>query len=54
MFMNPGKVTISSPEAYPETMASVNVMVDIEKRRQMTATTVSRCRRNYRRAGAAR
>jgi glycyl-tRNA synthetase beta chain len=54
MFMNPGKVTISSPEAYPETMASVNVVVDIERRRQMTATAVSRCRRRDRRAGTAR
>jgi glycyl-tRNA synthetase beta chain len=41
MFMNPGKVTISSPEAYPETMASVNVVVDIDRRRQMTATAVA-------------
>ncbi len=41
MFMNPGKVTIPTPEAYPETMASVNVVVDIDKRRQMTATAVA-------------
>ncbi len=41
MFMNPGKVTIPSPEAYPETMASVNVVVDIAKRKQMTATAVT-------------
>ncbi len=41
LFMNPGKVAISSPEAYETTMASVNVVVDIEKRRQMTATAVA-------------
>jgi glycyl-tRNA synthetase beta chain len=41
MFMNPGNVTIPSPEAYPQTMASVNVVVDIDKRRQMTAATVA-------------
>lgn len=41
MFMTPGKVTIPSPEAYPETMASVNVVVDIDKRRQMTAKAVA-------------
>ncbi|MBC2712637.1 MAG: glycine--tRNA ligase subunit beta [Desulfosarcina sp.] len=41
LFMNPGKVTIPSPEAYEKTMASVNVVVDIAKRRQMTATAVA-------------
>ena len=41
LFMNPGKVTIPSPETYQETMASVNVVVDIAKRRQMTATAVA-------------
>jgi glycyl-tRNA synthetase beta chain len=41
LFMNPGKVTIPSPEAYPEAMASANVIVDIAKRRQMTAAAVT-------------
>ena len=41
MFMNPGSVTIPSPEAYAETMASVNVVVDINQRRQMTAAAVA-------------
>ncbi len=41
MFMNPGKVTIPSPETYQQTMASVNVVVEIDKRRQMTATAVA-------------
>lgn len=41
LFMNPGKVTIASPEVYEETMASVNVVVDIDKRRQMTAASVA-------------
>jgi glycyl-tRNA synthetase beta chain len=41
LFMNPGKVSIPSPEAYAETMASVNVVVDIAGRRQMTATAVA-------------
>lgn len=41
MFMNPGKVAIPSPEAYEETMASVNVVVDIAKRRQMTKQAVA-------------
>lgn len=40
LFMNPGKVTIASPESYEETMASVNVVVDIDKRRRMTASAV--------------
>ena len=41
MFMNPGKVTIPAPEAYEGTMASVNVVVDIAKRRRMTADAVA-------------
>jgi glycyl-tRNA synthetase beta chain len=41
LFMNPGNVSIPSPEAYAETMASVNVVVDIARRRQMTATAVA-------------
>jgi glycyl-tRNA synthetase beta chain len=41
MFMNPGKVKIDSPKVYPETMASVNVIVDFEKRRQLTAMAVA-------------
>ena len=40
MFMNPGKVTITSPEAYVQTMASVNVVVNIAERRQMTSAVV--------------
>jgi glycyl-tRNA synthetase beta chain len=40
MFMNPGKVTIPSPETYVQTMASVNVVVNIAERRQMTAAAV--------------
>jgi glycyl-tRNA synthetase beta chain len=41
MFMNPGKVAIPAPEAYEGTMASVNVVVDIAKRRRMTADAVA-------------
>ncbi len=41
MFMNPGKVSIDSPEAYEATMAAVNVIVDTDKRRQMTAKSVA-------------
>lgn len=41
LFMNPGRVTIASPEAYEETMASVDVVVDIAKRRRMTAAAVT-------------
>jgi len=41
MFMNPGKVAIASPETYMETMESVNVVADINKRRQMTAKAVA-------------
>jgi glycyl-tRNA synthetase beta chain len=41
LFMNPGKVTIPSPDLYEQTMASVNVVVDIDKRRQMTAASVA-------------
>ncbi len=41
MFMNPGKVTIPSPEAYVQTMAAVNVVVNIAERRQMTSAVVA-------------
>jgi glycyl-tRNA synthetase beta chain len=41
MFMNPGKVAISSPDKYEETMDSVNVIVDIPKRREKTEQSVS-------------
>ncbi len=41
LFMNPGKVAIPSPQAYEETMAAVNVVVDIDKRRQLTAAAVA-------------
>ena len=41
MFMNPGKVAIDSPEAYENAMAAVNVVVDIDKRRQLTAKSVA-------------
>ncbi|WP_319404711.1 glycine--tRNA ligase subunit beta [uncultured Desulfosarcina sp.] len=41
MFMSPGKVTIPSPEAYVQTMASVNVVVNIAERRQMTSAVVT-------------
>jgi len=41
MFMNPGKVAIDSPEAYENAMAAVNVVVDIDKRRRMTAKSVA-------------
>jgi len=41
MFMNPAKVAIASPEAYEETMAAVNVVVDIDERRRLTARSVA-------------
>ncbi len=41
MFMNPGKVSIASPEAYEAALAAANVVVDIAKRRQMTADDVA-------------
>ncbi len=41
MFMNPGKIAISSPDLYEETMDSVNVIVDIGKRRNKTAEEVA-------------
>ncbi|MCB2146488.1 MAG: glycine--tRNA ligase subunit beta [Deltaproteobacteria bacterium] len=41
MFMSPGKVTIPSPEAYVQTLASVNVVVNIAERRQMTSAVVT-------------
>jgi len=41
LFMNPGKVTIPSPEAYVQTMATVNVVVNIAERRQMTSAVVA-------------
>lgn len=41
MFMNPGKVAITSPDRYEETMDSVNVMVDISKRREKTEQAVT-------------
>ena len=41
MFMNPGKVAIDSPEAYEDAMAAANVVVDIDKRREMTADSVA-------------
>ncbi len=40
MFMSPGKVRIPSPEAYVQTMASANVVVNIAERRQMTSAAV--------------
>ncbi|BBO86395.1 glycine--tRNA ligase beta subunit [Desulfosarcina ovata subsp. sediminis] len=45
MFMNPGKVAIDSPETYETTLAGVNVLVDIAKRREMTATAVAEAAR---------
>jgi glycyl-tRNA synthetase beta chain len=42
MFMNPGKLTIASPEDYEEALLAANVVVDIDKRRQMTADEVAR------------
>ena len=41
MFMHPGKVAIASPQVYEETMAAVDVVVDIETRRRMTAQAVA-------------
>jgi glycyl-tRNA synthetase beta chain len=41
MFMNPGKVAIASPEAYEDALAAANVVVDIAKRRRMTANVVA-------------
>ncbi len=41
MFMNPARVDIESPAAYESAMAAVNVVVDIDKRRQMTAASVA-------------
>ncbi|MFO7713312.1 glycine--tRNA ligase subunit beta [Desulfosarcina sp.] len=41
MFMKPGKVAISSPQAYVQTMAAVEVVVNIPERRQMTAAAVA-------------
>lgn len=40
-FMNPGRVSVPSPEAYEPLMASVDVIVDIQKRRQMTRSAVA-------------
>jgi len=42
MFMNPGKVTIASPDAYEAAMEQANVVVDIDKRRKMTAAEVEK------------
>ena len=41
MFMNPGKVPIDAPEAYEAALAGANVIVDIAKRREMTARAVA-------------
>ena len=42
MFMNPGKITIDAPEKYEEALLAANVVVDINRRRQMTADEVAR------------
>ena len=42
MFMNPGKLTIPFPEGYEQTLSQANVVVDIAKRREMTADEVSK------------
>jgi len=42
MFMNPGKVAIASPEAYETAMEQASVVVDIDKRRRMTAAEVEK------------
>ena len=40
-FMNPGRLTIASPQAYETVLASAGVIVDIHKRRQMTRAVVA-------------
>ena len=42
MFMNPGNVAIDAPEKYEETLLAANVVVDINRRRQMTADEVAK------------
>ena len=42
MFMNPGKVSIAGPEGYEEALLAANVVVDINRRRQMTADEVAK------------
>ncbi len=41
MFMHPGKVTIGTPDQYESAMAQAHVVVDIEKRKAMTADAVA-------------
>ena len=42
MFMHPGKISIDSPDQYESAMAQAHVVVDIEKRKAMTAEAVAR------------
>ncbi|MDL2268590.1 glycine--tRNA ligase subunit beta [Desulfosarcina sp. OttesenSCG-928-A07] len=42
LFMHPEKVAVSSPEAYVSALSQAHVVVDIKKRREMTAAEVDR------------
>ena len=42
MFMNPGHIAIDAPDKYEDALLAANVVVDINRRRQMTAEEVAR------------